>query len=156
MKSGAKLRVVLADDNADCLQVLVAIASEQYEVVAAAPDGMSALAAIRTLRPHVAVLDFEMPYRTGVEVVRELANDLHKPAVIICSVNSSEELITAARDAGALGFVSKQCTARDLIPALRAVSRKRAFFTSQKGAVKPRLTKAKTRPLKPSDFRRAS
>ena len=127
----SKLRIIVADDNPLALRMLAAIVRTRFDVVAMAQDGTSALDLIRRFQPDIAVLDFEMPGRTGIDVLRELAREVHKTAVVICSVNSGVELISAVRDAGALGFVSKYCSARDLIPALLAAHQHQYFFPSE-------------------------
>lgn len=124
----SKLRIVLADDNPQALRMLAAIVTARFDVVAMAEDGTSALKLIRRFRPDIAVLDFEMPGSTGMDVVRQLTREGHQTAVVICSVNSNPELISAVRDAGALGFVSKHCSARDLVPALLAANQRQLFF----------------------------
>ena len=124
----AKTRVLLADDNPQCLRIWAGIVERQCDVVATAKDGLSALELIRRLKPSVAVLDCEMPGRTGIEILYELASQLEKPAVVICSVDCSAELISAARDAGALGFVAKQYSGRDLLPAIEAARQLQPFF----------------------------
>src|SRR5438270_10105179 len=127
----SKLRIIVADDNPLALRMLAAIVKTRFDVVAMAENGTSALELIRRFQPDLAVLDFEMPGRTGIDVLRELRREAHKTAVVICSVNSGVELVSAVRDAGALGFVSKHCSARDLIPALLAAHQREHFFHSE-------------------------
>ena len=127
----SRLRIILADDNPQALRMLAAIVATRFDVVAMANDGTSALEMIRRLRPDIAVLDFEMPGSTGIDVLREIVREGHETAVVICSVDCSAELISAVRDAGALGFVSKHSGARDLIPALLAAQQHESFFPSE-------------------------
>jgi len=68
-----KLRIVVADDNTAFLAKIVSVLTTEFEVVATAADGRSALECIRLYRPNVAVLDLEMPGLNGLEVTRELA-----------------------------------------------------------------------------------
>jgi len=123
-----KARILVADDNPECLRMLARIAARQCEVLALATDGITALELIRRVRPEIVVLDFDMPGRTGIDILNELATDAQRPAAVICSVDTSAELISAARNAGALAFVAKQYSARDLLPALDAVYQQRPFF----------------------------
>src|SRR3954470_17195418 len=63
------MRVVLADDHPVVLGGLQALLASEpgVEIVAAVPDGASALAMIRAHEPHMAVLDITMPQLTGLE-----------------------------------------------------------------------------------------
>jgi len=122
------VRVLLADDNPQCLRMWAGIVTRKCDIVATAKDGHSALELIRRLKPSVAVLDFDMPGHTGIDVLCALATQHEKPAVVICSVDCSPELISAARDAGALGFVAKLYSGRDLLPAIEAASQLQPFF----------------------------
>ena len=117
--SKIKPRIIVADDNAKVLLALVAALSDEFEVVATACDGHSALTVIRKLLPAVAVLDLNMPGLTGIEVAREIGRLQLSSAIVICSVESDPELIGAAQLAGALGYVTKCRLNKDLVVAVR-------------------------------------
>jgi DNA-binding NarL/FixJ family response regulator len=122
-----RLRVVLADDNPGVLQMLSKILGTTVEVVATAIDGNSALQFIREFKPDVAVLDLEMPGLTGIEVTKELREHPPSPAVVICSVHRDQQLVEAALEAGALGYVFKPDCARNLLLAVETVARGLVF-----------------------------
>ena len=123
-----KLRIVLADDNPKWLQLLVSIVEAKFKVVGTAANGYAALRSIFHLKPDVAVLDLQMPGRNGLEVTRELMNNVQKPAVVICSMHRGEEIVEAAREAGALGYVFKHDCAQHLLAALEAAGEGRLSF----------------------------
>jgi DNA-binding NarL/FixJ family response regulator len=124
-----KLRIVVADDNAAFLAKLVSVLATEFEVVATAADGRSALECIRVSQPNVVVLDLEMPGLNGIEVTRELAKSPSSPAVVICSVEKDPEIVEAVRQAGALGYVFKARVAEDLIVAVKSVARGQSFVS---------------------------
>ena len=124
-----KLRVVVADDNSAVLRRFVSLLENEFDVVATAQNGQSALESIRSHRPDVAVLDLEMPILNGIEVARELRNLTPTPAVVICSVEDDQEVVQAAQEAGALGYVFKMRMALDLIAAVKSVARGRSFVS---------------------------
>jgi DNA-binding NarL/FixJ family response regulator len=113
-----KPRVIVADDNAAFLQKLTSLLSVEFDVVATAADGRSALALIRRYDPDVVVLDLEMPALNGIQVARELAK--HGPPVVICSMETDLEVVEAARQAGALEYVFKLRVEKDLILAVKS------------------------------------
>jgi DNA-binding NarL/FixJ family response regulator len=124
-----RLRILVADDNARFLSKTAAILEIEFEVVARATDGQSALESARTCRPDVAVLDLEMPLLNGIAVTRELNNDDTTPRVVICSVETDHQIVEAALAAGALGYVFKSRIELDLILAIRSVARGEQFVS---------------------------
>jgi len=124
-----KLSIVVADDNKAFLVKILSVVASEFEVVATAGDGRSALERIRLWRPNVAVLDLEMPGLNGIEVTRELTKDPSSPAVVICSVENDPEIVEAARQAGALGYVFKVRVAEDLIVAVKSAAAGQSFVS---------------------------
>jgi two-component system nitrate/nitrite response regulator NarL len=124
-----KLRIVVADDNTAFLAKLVSVLATEFEVVATSRDGKSALECVRLWQPNVVVLDLEMPGINGIEVAKELIKSPSSPAVVICSVENDPEVVEAARQAGALGYVFKARVAEDLIVAVRSVARGQSFVS---------------------------
>jgi DNA-binding NarL/FixJ family response regulator len=124
-----KLRLAVADDNADFLSELISVLETEFDVVVTATDGKSALENIRRRSPDVVVLDLEMPLLNGIEVARELSKHNPRPAVVICSVEYDPEIIEAAREAGALGYVFKARIRKDLVAAVKSVVRGQSFVS---------------------------
>jgi two-component system response regulator DegU len=124
-----KLRILVADDNAQFLQMMALILEAEFEVVATAIDGQRALQMIRSCQPDLVVLDLEMPLLNGIDVMRELANDNPSPKAVICSVETDPEIVEAAVAAGAMGYVFKSRIETDLVLAVRAVACGQAFVS---------------------------
>ena len=114
-----KPRIIVADDNTKILLTLVSALSMDFDVVATATDGRSALTYIQHLQPCVAVLDLNMPELSGIEVAREIIRLRLACVVVICSVECDPELISAAQLAGALGYVLKRRLNKDLVLAVK-------------------------------------
>jgi two-component system response regulator DegU len=124
-----KLRVAVADDNTEILNELIALLETEFDVVATAKDGRSALEVICHCSPDVVVLDLEMPLLNGIEITKKLSKHDPRPAVVICSVESDPDFIEAARDAGVLGYVFKTRIKKDLVAAVKLVARGQAFVS---------------------------
>jgi len=123
------LRVVVADDNAEFLQKAISALGTEFEVVATAADGQSALECVRHWRPDVVVLDLGMPVLNGIDVTKELMKHQPSPAVVICSIESDPEIVEAARQAGALGYVFKARIGQDLVGAVKAAAGGQSFVS---------------------------
>jgi two-component system, NarL family, invasion response regulator UvrY len=124
-----KLRLIVAEDHPAFLQELVSALGKDFDVVATANDGRSALESARRYHPDVAVLDLSMPLLNGIEVARELAKDSVRPSVVICSIEREPEIVEAALEAGVLGYVFKQNIGKDLIAAVRAAAQGETFVS---------------------------
>ena len=124
-----RLRIVVVDDSASFLDKFVSVLGAEFDVVATAMDGKSGLESIRSCRPDVVVLDLEMPLLNGIEVTRELAKQHPSPAIVICSVESDPEVVEAAQQAGALGYVFKSRVATDLVEAVKSAARGQSFIS---------------------------
>jgi DNA-binding NarL/FixJ family response regulator len=125
-----KLRAIIADDNVPVLQRLASLLEAEFLVVAVAENGQAALECVRRHQPDVVVLDLSMPLLNGIEVTKELTTMPSPPAVVICSVEYDPDFVEAARQAGALGYVSKTRIARDLVRAVHSAARGESFTSS--------------------------
>jgi DNA-binding NarL/FixJ family response regulator len=123
----ARLRIVVADDNAAFLQKLTSLLEVDFDIVATATDGKSAVELIRRLGPDLVVLDLSLPVLNGIEVTRQLAN--HRPPVVICSVETDPEVVGATLEAGAVAYVFKTRVQRDLILAVKSALQGRRFVS---------------------------
>jgi DNA-binding NarL/FixJ family response regulator len=79
-----------------------------YEVVAEAPDGVSALELARKHRPDLVLLDISLPDVSGFEVAARLAELDPAPAVVLVSNRGRDEIGARARRSGASGFIPKE------------------------------------------------
>jgi DNA-binding NarL/FixJ family response regulator len=83
----------------------------------------------------VLILDIGMPKLSGIEVAARAHKMDRPPGVIILSVHGDESYIMRALAAGARAYLLKSATDEDLIPAVRAVSAGKPFFSPAVTAV---------------------
>lgn len=125
----ARSRIFVADDNPAFLREVTSLLAADFDVVATAADGRSALDLIRRYVPDLAVLDLGMPGLNGIEVMQELAKSPQDPPVVICSVETDPDIVEAARQAGALGYVFKIRVHEDLILAMKSALQGKSFVS---------------------------
>ena len=82
--------------------------SAGYLVVGDADGGTSAIAAVRTLRPDVVLLDVLLPDISGFEVAKVLAAQRERPLVVLTSSRSAADLGSLVCSEHARGFISKR------------------------------------------------
>jgi two-component system response regulator DesR len=118
------VQIMIAEDQAMVRQALVALLGLEpdIEVVAEAATGDEAVAMARKHLPDVAVLDIEMPGRSGIEVARQLQADGFPGAVVIVTTFGRPGYLRAAMAAGASGFLLKDAPAAQLAEAIRRVA----------------------------------
>jgi DNA-binding NarL/FixJ family response regulator len=130
------LRVLLADDHAIVRRGLRGLLeSAGHTVVAEASDGLEATRLCEEHRPDILILDIGMPKLSGLEVAARAQKMDRSPGVIILSVHGDESYIMRALGAGARGYLLKNATDEDLIPAVRAVAAGKPFFSPAVAAV---------------------
>ena len=74
--------VVVADDNRDAADSLVALLGAMGYAAAAAYDGREAVAACCALEPDLAILDIQMPFLDGCAAARLIRSGAHPPRTI--------------------------------------------------------------------------
>lgn len=119
------LRVLLADDEPLALERLVFAFRDiaGTEVVATASNGLEATEKIAALRPDVAILDIQMPGRTGLGVAASLA-PADRPEIIF--LTAYEHHAVDAFDVEAADYVLKPLRLDRLRQAIERVRRRRA------------------------------
>jgi CheY-like chemotaxis protein len=100
------------------------------DVVGSACDGREALVMAQHLRPEVVVLDVSMPELNGFETLEHLRRDLPDIRVIFCTMHGEDEIVAAALQAGAHGYVLKSRMHVDLISAIEHALANRLFVPS--------------------------
>jgi len=71
-----------------------------------------------------------MPLLNGIDVARELTQQQQSSRVLICTVETDPEIVDAALQAGALGYVFKARLETDLLSAVRSVAQGQRYVSS--------------------------
>jgi DNA-binding NarL/FixJ family response regulator len=118
------LRVVVADDQAMVRSGLSLVlgAEPDIAVVAQCADGAAAVVAAERFAPDLVLMDVRMPGTDGPTATRRLRGTPGAPPVLALTTFDDDEVLWAALDAGAEGFVLKDSPAESLVLAVRAVA----------------------------------
>lgn len=119
LKAGI-VRVVLVDDHAMVRQGLRSILDsyEDITIVGEAGNGLDAVNLAGELKPHVVVMDLNMPIMDGIEATRRIKQTAPSIVVIGLSVRNDREAEEAMRQAGASGYLTKESAAEQLHQAI--------------------------------------
>jgi two-component system response regulator NreC len=139
------IRILIADDHGVLRAGLRALLNAEagLEVVGEAADGPTALRLAVELRPDVAMLDLSMPGMDGIQVARQLKQQLPDTRVLILTVHEDEGLLREAMQAGASGYIVKRAVESELITAIHAICSGNLY-------VHPSMTRALLKDLSPS------
>jgi DNA-binding NarL/FixJ family response regulator len=132
------VKVLLADDQALVragFKVLLDV-EEDVTVVGEAADGAHAVEQVRRHRPDVVLMDIRMPVLDGLEATRQIAatRGLEGVRVLILTTYDTDAYVFEALQAGASGFLLKDCGPAELLHAIRVVAAGEALLA-------PRITR---------------
>jgi DNA-binding NarL/FixJ family response regulator len=132
------IRIALVDDQAIVRAGLARILSptDGFEVVAECADGKQAVDELPATHPDVVLMDIRMPVLDGIAATEKLRAEDDPLNILVLTTFGEDEVLWGAIEAGAAGFVLKDCSAEDLIAAVRAVAGGGAWFDP---GVAPRL-----------------
>lgn len=118
------LRVFLVDDHDIVRDGLRALLEpiDDIDVVGEAGTASTALARIPLADPDVVVLDVHLPDASGIEVCRELRDQVPETRVLFLSSFGDDEAVLDAVLAGAHGYAMKHIARLDLVDAIRKVA----------------------------------
>jgi len=115
-------RVFLVDDHAMFRSGVRAELGQRVDVVGEAGTPAEAIAAIRSSKPEVVLLDVHMPDGGGLAVLEAIGPELPEIRFLALSVSDAAEDVIALIRAGARGYVTKTISADDLADAITRVA----------------------------------
>jgi two-component system, NarL family, response regulator NreC len=121
----SKIRLLLVDDHAvvrSGLRMLLE-AQDDMEIVGEATTGEEALRLVYTKKPHVVLMDVQMPGMNGIETTREVKKCNDETAVLTLTMYENEQYFFEMLKAGASGYVPKRAAPDELVNAIRTVHR---------------------------------
>lgn len=125
------MRVLLADDHSIVRRGMRALleTAESVEVIAEAADGLEALRLCEQHHPDLLILDVAMPKLNGIDVAARVQKMQPPPLAIMLSMHLDESYVMRSLNAGARGYLLKDATDEDLLPAIRAVAAGKSYFS---------------------------
>ncbi|HUA47282.1 MAG TPA: response regulator transcription factor [Solirubrobacteraceae bacterium] len=141
----AAVEIVVADDQASVRDGLVLMLDllPDITVVAAAANGIEALALTEQHRPAVVLVDLHMPILDGIETTRRITAEHPDVAVVVLTTYADDTSILEALRAGARGYLTKNTPRSDIARAVHAAANGQSVLDP---AVQATLLNAATQP----------
>jgi DNA-binding response OmpR family regulator len=120
---GTPPRILIADDNAQGVELLEAYLADSGYEIETAFDGEETLQKVRGWQPDVVLLDIMMPKTSGFEVCKRLKADPTTRGVAVLMITALDQPsdVDRAVDAGTDDFLTKPINQADLLRRVRAL-----------------------------------
>ncbi len=127
------IKIVLADDHQVMRSGLRTLLENEddFEVVAEAGNGRLAIKLIQEYQPQIVVMDVTMPDMSGINATHHITSRFPDILVLGLSMHLSEAIVVEMFKAGAVGYLTKNCAAKELVAAIRHIQKGKLYFSSE-------------------------
>ena len=127
------IKILIADDHAIVRGGLKALISQQpnMEIIGEAEDGNKAVRLCRKLNPDIVIMDISMPEKNGIEATREIIEENNKIKILALSMHTQKEYIQNILEAGAAGYLLKNCVNEEITDAINTVLNNQVYICSK-------------------------
>jgi DNA-binding NarL/FixJ family response regulator len=131
-------RVLIADDHTMVREGLRwALEHAGLTVVGEAADGQEAVEMTEEHHPDVVLMDLSMPVLSGAAATKRIGSRVPGTAVLVLSMLSDETAVASALDAGARGYLVKDCTTAEIVEAVVRVADGERVIAPEAGPASP-------------------
>lgn len=144
MQQDNVIRVMLVDDHAVVRSGLSAfmLVYDDLELVAEARNGREAVMLAELHKPDVVLMDLVMPEMDGAQATRAIRERWPEVQVVALTSFREDDLVQAALEAGAIGYLLKNVSADELAAAIRKAHQGRATLAPEAAQVLVQATRA--------------
>ena len=126
-----KKRILLVDDHPVLRKGLSRLIDlkDEFVVCGEASTAVDAMALIRELEPHLAIVDIGLPGRSGIELTKTIRAEFQQLPVLILSMHEEAFYATRALRAGAMGYIVKKDAIDNIADAMREALNGRCYLS---------------------------
>lgn len=130
---GMAIEIIIADDHRLVIEGLKALIAKAPDIalLAEANDGRSAVSLTRKLHPNVVVMDITMPGLNGVDATRKIVAHVPDTKILALSMHSHIQFVQSMLQAGATGYLLKDCAFSELEKAIRTVAAGEVYLSPE-------------------------
>jgi DNA-binding NarL/FixJ family response regulator len=125
------IKILIADDHRIMRSGLRSLLDREpdMEVVGEAENGRMTVRLARKLSPDVVIMDIAMPDLNGIDASRQILSETPEVKVLALSMHSNEQFVAGMLDAGASGYLLKDCHLGELCLAIRSVVANQSYLS---------------------------
>jgi two-component system response regulator NreC len=129
---GMTINIILADGHQKVREGLALLLAGEPDmhVVGEAEDCCTTMKLIQAHSPQVVIMDISMPDLNGVEATRQILSQYPRLKVIALSMHSDSLFVLNMLNAGASGYLLKDCALEELVKAIRTVVTKKIYLSA--------------------------
>ena len=126
-------RIIIADDHSLIRQGIKAMIAQEpgLEVIAEAADGRELLEALKKIHPDMVILDISMPQVSGIEALGEIHRLYPEIRILVLTMHSNAQYCYHALSAGAHGYLLKDDSDTELLPAIQLIRHGKDYMSPQ-------------------------
>ncbi|MBN1694323.1 response regulator transcription factor [candidate division WOR-3 bacterium] len=125
------IKIMVVDEHKILREGLSTLIAKQQdmEIIGEATDGREALELLEELSPDLILMDVTMPNLNGIEATRKIKSKNPEIEIIALSLHSDRRYVLGMIDAGASGYLLKECAFDELVRAINTVMSKKKYLS---------------------------
>jgi DNA-binding NarL/FixJ family response regulator len=133
----SKIKVLLVDDHQLIRIGIAALLNQEsdIEVVGQAESGQNLVHVVQDLKPNVILMDISLEDGDGIELTEEITRLFRKVKVVMLSMHVREDYIQRSIQAGAFGYVLKDCPKEELVLSVKKANEGEKYFAKEVSAL---------------------
>jgi two-component system response regulator NreC len=127
------IKIVVVDEHKILREGLTTLINKQpnMETIGEATDGREALEIVTKLSPDLLLMDVTMPNLNGIEATRKIKSKNPNIEIIALSLHSDRRYVLGMIDAGASGYLLKECAFDELVRAINTVMAGKKYLSPE-------------------------
>ncbi len=129
----AKVKVLLVDDHKMVREGIKSVINsrDDLRVIGEASNGEQAIEKVEKLKPHVVVMDINMPGMTGIEAAKKIKELRNETRILMLTMIDNEKFIIDALSSGADGYLYKDADISELLKAIRKLAEGEEYLNKE-------------------------
>jgi two-component system response regulator NreC len=125
------IKIIVVDEHKILREGLSTLIAKQpdMEIIGEATDGREVLQLLEKSKPDLILMDVTMPNLNGIEATRKIKSKKPNIEIIALSLHSDRRYVLGMIDAGASGYLLKECAFEELVRAINTVMSKKKYLS---------------------------